>query len=90
MPERPGIYFMRCGRFIKIGYSLEPSQRCATIQSCNPVPVVLVGVECVSQVSWFRREQDLHAQFAALHVRGEWFRAEEPLLSYVRTHAAHI
>jgi hypothetical protein len=73
------VYFARCGDRVKIGFSIDPQARLGILQSGNPEPLTLVGWMPGTQDS----ERNLHQQFSALHVRGEWFRAEPALLEFI-------
>lgn len=63
------IYFLRCGDFIKIGFSKQPDLRVASIATANPLPVVLAAVYPGSKADEF----NLHVMFARHRSRGEWF-----------------
>lgn len=66
------IYFITArdvGR-VKIGYTqCDVQQRFHVIQAHSPVPLAL---ECVCD-GHSKEEGQLHSQFSAAHVRGEWF-----------------
>lgn len=72
------VYYLRMGDQIKIGTSLDPDGRA---RSLSLTPQHIVATEPGGAIIERRR----HAQFAHLHAHGEWFRAEEPLLSYIAT-----
>lgn len=73
------VYFIACEQFVKIGYTYAPFTRLHLTQTLNPYPVVLLGVVVAPQ-SW---EGHLHAVFAPLRERGEWFRNVSPLSDYI-------
>lgn len=73
------VYFIRAGKFIKIGFSTRPMERLAALQTSHPGKLEILGTRQASRDF----EGELHAHFASLRARGEWFRAEEPLLDYI-------
>ncbi len=74
------VYLIQCGKNgpIKIGVSEDPAARLAMLQTATPEPLRLVCIIPQGIVS----EGLLHGQFAALRIRGEWFRAEGELLEF--------
>jgi hypothetical protein len=79
------VYFMRCGRFVKIGYSAEPARRLAIVQCYNPLPVVLVAtIPCSHKNVAMALERDLHQRFGEYRTRGEWFRWSYAIRRFVR------
>lgn len=79
------IYFIECGDFIKIGYSLNPEARLRQIQAAMPLRATLL----VSIAGNHRRERDLHAKFRHLLEHNEWFRKSQDLLDHIREVSAH-
>lgn len=73
------IYFIRAGDKIKIGYSTRPLGRLKALQTSHPGKLELIGTRPGSR----EFETELHDRFIALHVRGEWFEAKQPLLRYI-------
>jgi hypothetical protein len=92
-PEREGedqedltaIYFIEAiGQDrIKIGKADNPESSLKTLQTGSPVELKLLGI-LVDKPS---RELDLHTQFAADRIHGEWFHATERLREFIRHHA---
>jgi hypothetical protein len=78
------IYFLRAGDFIKIGQSIKWRRRLSNICVASPLDVVPLHVEMAEP----SRERRLHERFKNLHHRGEWFRAEQPLLEYIEERKA--
>lgn len=66
------VYAMRCGAFVKIGYSKHIRKRLTQIRSCNPRQAHLVGT-VKGDVG---DEHMLHLHLNQDHYRGEWFRYE--------------
>lgn len=67
------VYFALLGGLVKIGHSRKPERRArdlsAELLACFP--------------GGRRDERRTHHEFAALRERGEWFRAEDPLLARI-------
>jgi hypothetical protein len=81
MEDERLVYFIECaasGR-IKIGVSSDPVKRFGKIQTDSPSPLVLRAVER----GGFEREQELHRDFAADRIRGEWFAGSGRVRAYV-------
>lgn len=73
------MYFVAGGDRIKIGLTGDLKRRLDDLRMCSPLPLdVLVTIPGDLNV-----EQYLHRRFAALRSHGEWFRAENPLLSFI-------
>jgi hypothetical protein len=76
------IYFIRAANgAIKIGYSVNPVARLATMQTGSPVHLELVAVVTGTQ----RDEKALHAQFAEHRISGEWFEPAPALIAMVNS-----
>lgn len=71
------VYFARAGEdgLVKIGHAKDVRSRLSSMQTGCPIPLTLLGVLPGGR----EREAELHARFADLRVRGEWFRAEGAL-----------
>lgn len=79
------IYIMRCNEFWKIGISKHPEQRLEQIDKVNPYPVDLVDTFPVAtRQEAMSIEASLHQRFAALSVKGEWFRLDEEHVETIR------
>lgn len=76
------VYFIQDGEYIKIGFSSTGAiDRLLVLQGANPRPLTLVATMPGTKAL----ETELHARFHSLRVRGEWFRAEAPLLDFIRS-----
>lgn len=64
------VYFIQCGRAIKIGSSRNPWARLTQLKTGMPEAPRLLG-HFNAPMS---REKELHKQFAAHRINGEWFR----------------
>lgn len=73
------VYFIQCDKAVKIGVSTNPKQRFGELQVGSPYELILLGVINGTKET----EQELHAKFDHLHLRGEWFKAHHELLDYV-------
>jgi hypothetical protein len=77
-PE-PAVYFVKCGEFIKIGWSESWYSRIQRMKVDNPdhIEVLLV----IGRPKIF--EKTMHRKFAELRHRGEWFRDHLDIREYV-------
>jgi DNA-binding transcriptional regulator YdaS (Cro superfamily) len=64
------VYFLRCGDFVKIGYSATPDIRIRALRTGCPYPVELIGIHPGSLAD----EKYLHRRFSPVHHEREWFR----------------
>ena len=81
------VYFIQAGDDgpIKIGRTQgSPLGRMEALQAGIPVDLRILAI--ISHVR-SSHETDLHRRFAHLHIRGEWFRPEPDLLTYIRENA---
>lgn len=75
------IYFIRLGnKFIKIGYSVNPSERLKELQTGSPVKLHLQATLEGS----FQTEKGLHDLFKHLRTKGEWFRYTDEIKYFIR------
>lgn len=75
------VYFIQAkhGGPVKIGVSTSPSRRLASLQTAHAYELVIRRmVPCTVGL-----ELELHARFADLRLRGEWFTARADLLDYI-------
>ena len=63
------LYFIRCGRFVKIGVSKNVKDRIQDIQTHAPEPLELIA--CFPSMG--NRELEFHKLFSHLRSSGEWF-----------------
>lgn len=87
--KRSRVYFMRSGKYIKIGTSTDLYSRLAAIQKSGgvlmPDGLDYPRTELVLAVRGdHRREKDLHRKFAHLRHTGEWFIEKPELTEYIQ------
>lgn len=73
------IYFIAAGDFVKIGFTTSPVGRIRSIKTATPLPLKILH----HQRGTMKQERELHRRFAAIRVRGEWFRKTPELLDYI-------
>jgi hypothetical protein len=78
--EAAVVYFLRCGNFVKIGYSYDPRKRIEKIQIWSPHDCELMGIAAGGPAL----EKTLHKEFSADRHRGEWFRLTDRLLAEIQ------
>jgi hypothetical protein len=79
-----GIYFIRCQQLVKIGLSENIPRRLHNLSNMVPFDLQLLAVQPCFLPEIRERELELHERFKVLRHRGEWFRLEEPLTSFIR------
>lgn len=72
--HEPIIYYMALGDLVKVGTSRNLAGR---LNDLNPQSILAV------ERGGPREEKQRHALFDGLRVHGEWFRYEDPLMSYI-------
>ena len=78
------VYFVRAGGAVKIGRTGNLAARLRALATGSAVPLELLAALPGGR----REEARLHREWRHLHVRGEWFRADEALLRSIRSRAA--
>lgn len=86
------VYFIRAGRRVKIGFSVNPENRLRTIKggsSKAPVGLDTSKARIVAlEPGGIQRERELHYKFSHLREAGEWFRGAPELTAYINELAA--
>lgn len=82
-PENSHVYFMRCGEFVKIGFSSEAVVRIQAIEACTPYPVEVLALLALTRKKACKYENELHMRFSDLRHRGEWFRYTGALREFI-------
>jgi site-specific DNA-methyltransferase (adenine-specific) len=72
--EAPDVYFIRSGKRVKIGASIDPDDRLRQVRSVNPDAELLAVVP-----GGFQLERELQKKYAHLLVEGEWFELTDEL-----------
>jgi hypothetical protein len=74
------VYFVRAGEWVKIGRAVDVRQRFRGLQTAHPHELTLL----LSIPAHAALEPAIHARFAHLERRGEWFRLEDDLLAFIQ------
>jgi hypothetical protein len=85
--KHSGVYFIRRSGdgAIKIGYSGDVGRRISALQTGCPDALTLAGLMVGGTKA---DEWNLHQQFRAAAISGEWFRPTPELIGYVEHHPA--
>lgn len=79
-----GVYFIRCQRFVKIGFAGDIHQRFRDISQSNPFDLELLAYVPITKREEARRlERSLHQQFKAFRHRLEWFALSPEVQAYI-------
>ncbi|MCX7898511.1 MAG: GIY-YIG nuclease family protein, partial [Methylocystis sp.] len=70
------IYEIRCEEFVKIGKTMEPEKRVATLRLHNPLPLLLVAFRSVPHRYLRAFELHMHKELSPFHHQGEWFKVD--------------
>lgn len=73
------VYFLRCGDFVKIGFSKNPKGRARALAASLPFQIELAA----AYPGTFFHEQKLHRLFAPHRARGEWFRLHADIAAVI-------
>lgn len=73
------VYFIRDGAAIKIGFSDQVKRRLRGLQTGHHATLELLGSVSAGALD----DLSIHARFAHLRIRGEWFRAEPELMAFI-------
>ncbi len=73
------VYFVRVGDRVKIGRATDPGARIRALQTAHPEALSLV----LAIPAHAALEAAIHARFAHLKTRGEWFRVAPDLVAFV-------
>ena len=80
MPSGDGlIYFIQCGTRIKIGFTRAIKSRLIKMATDMPDKPIVLHTESGT----FKLEKQLHRQFAAFRITGEWFTNDPVLRRYI-------
>lgn len=84
-PPQPGVYFLRCPPFVKIGYSTDVPARIEGIRFVVPFETTLAHVIDCEASDAPALERQLHRQYANHLHRNEWFREEGELRVFLES-----
>jgi hypothetical protein len=73
------VYFIDGGDCIKVGYSRSLESRSKKMSTDAPVELKVLHIE----PGTFKQEKIFHRHFAAIRLRGEWFRKTPGLLAFI-------
>jgi hypothetical protein len=81
IPEKgePVVYFVRVGRYVKIGSTRDFPRRIVDIQIGSAEELELL---CTIPGD-HKKEKELHQKFRNAHLRGEWFAISDELRGFV-------
>lgn len=83
----PGVYFLRCHEFIKIGSAGNIRKRVEDIAQVTPWEIDVLGfIKRPDRQAAFVLERELHKQFASYRVRGEWFQDCVEIRAFIAEH----
>lgn len=69
-----GVYFVRCGAFMKVGYAANIRERVTTLACATPYPISLAALIRMNDPKLaLQEERALHRQFSDFKFRNEWF-----------------
>jgi len=74
------VYFVKSGGYVKIGVSNDIPRRMKDLQTGSAETLELLHTESGS----FDREAELHQQFDAYRVNGEWFQLSNEIIDYIK------
>jgi hypothetical protein len=75
-PRGPGfVYFIRCGEYVKVGFTKNPQERTKSLRSMTPYPTKMLKVIAGTMAG----ERAIHKVLAEYHHHFEWFRLEDTL-----------
>lgn len=85
--EAHACYFLQhgAGGLIKIGHTVDITQRIRGIQVNCPLPLVLLGWRS----GGFREEKRMHRRFEDARAWGEWFRPTAALIEFCAVELEH-
>ena len=74
------IYFIKSGKYIKIGISSNVFHRLNSLQSASPTKLSVLGI---IKDSTHKTEKEIQDKFKSLRVEGEWFVYGKSLKKYI-------
>ena len=80
------VYFLRCGDFVKIGYSSKPTARLDALRTATPHESELIA-KFPGTIS---HEKAVHRCLQHLHHRREWFRFTQEVTALISEGLPHL
>jgi hypothetical protein len=77
--NKPFVYAMTDGQYIKIGVSVRPNKRKSNLSTGNAKKLILLGYF----PGGFELESELHKRFKKVRSNGEWFEATSDIVEYL-------
>lgn len=69
------IYFIKAGKYLKIGISEDPEKRLSQLQTGSPLELSLIDkVKVRSESEAKAIESAMHIHFRGKRIKGEWFK----------------
>jgi hypothetical protein len=84
-PVTRSVYFVTDADRVKIGITTDVSKRIQALETGYGKPLTVLGVIPGASVE---DERGLHARFGRHRLLGEWFKADDEILDYVRNNTA--
>lgn len=86
-----GVYFVRCGEFVKIGSASNVRKRTQNLSEGIPFTLEPLGwVRAVDRDTAYALERALHKKFAAQRYHFEWFRYCPAIRAFIATHTGKM
>lgn len=85
-PRKQGlgeVYFIKVGKYYKIGATRDLYSRFNSIQVCSPRECVLV--HSIKTNDMIKTEKLFHAMFERCKMRGEWFNLTDTDVMYIKS-----
>ncbi len=80
------VYFLRCGNFVKVGFSATPNVRIGQLKTASPHDLDVVAVLPGTR----DQEAAVHSILASVHHRREWFRDGSEVEAVLREGLPHV
>jgi hypothetical protein len=75
------VYFVRSGKFVKIGHSRDLRRRLCTVRTAAPERAWLIGLMKGDD----KKEKEIQARFRGRRHRAEWYHLCPEILEFMRT-----
>jgi len=79
------VYFIVCGKYVKIGISSRPKSRLYSVQVDSPFKCKLEStIKLKGKHEALELEKEIHNKFSHLNKRGEWFKYNKEIKDYLK------